>query len=44
MAASRKCEECGKVARCEMHVVGEMKVITYVCRPCARALGYSNKS
>lgn len=43
MPASRKCEECLKIKRCIMHVVGEAKIITYVCRPCARKLGYSRK-
>lgn len=40
MAVSRKCDECGKLARCRMHLVGEAKTITYVCKPCERKLGY----
>lgn len=41
MSVSRRCEECGKVKRCRMHVVGENKTIAYVCAPCARRLGYT---
>lgn len=40
MGVSRRCDECGEIKRCSMHVVGESKVIVYVCKPCARRLGY----
>lgn len=38
---SMKCHHCGKTKSCRMHLVGDAKVITYVCAPCARDLGYS---
>jgi hypothetical protein len=37
---SRKCDECGQIKRCHLHVVGEARTLTYVCKPCERKLGY----
>jgi protein-arginine kinase activator protein McsA len=40
---SMKCYECKKVKRCRMHMTnaGDDKVVaSYLCNPCARALGY----
>jgi len=43
--SSQKCSHCLKVKRCQMFPVtkrwpGEPSV-TYLCRPCARELGYT---
>ncbi len=40
MATSKKCDECGLIKRCHMHVVGEDRAITYVCSECERRLGH----
>lgn len=47
MAVSRPCDHCGKVKRCHMYTgeritESEAQLITmvYLCRPCARELGY----
>ncbi len=44
--ASRKCEQCRKVKRCLMvldkHVTPAL--IVYICRPCARELGYTERA
>jgi hypothetical protein len=45
---SLKCYQCGKVKRCQMYVrcpEGQpfsqtTAELSYLCRPCARALGY----
>jgi len=41
---SMKCHQCGKVKRCQMYVryvEGETRAdVSYLCRPCARELGY----
>ena len=41
---SMKCHQCGKVKRCQMvkevHFDGSYSAIAYLCKPCARALGY----
>ena len=45
---SLKCYQCGKVKRCQMFEsgpnpdAGVVKMIVYLCRPCARELGYSH--
>ncbi len=40
--ASRKCEQCNKVARCRMVVDRSVTpaVIVYLCPTCWRGLGY----
>jgi len=53
MAASRPCEECGKVKRCVLYrrffdpqrtmLAHVSPLWIYVCRRCARALGYAPK-
>jgi hypothetical protein len=42
---SLKCYQCGKVKRCSMHQEADREndltvSLVYLCRPCARALGY----
>jgi hypothetical protein len=39
MAASRPCEQCGKVRRCALHLDQNRRIV-YLCGPCARELGY----
>ena len=44
MPVSRPCQHCSKVKRCTLHRDGDHEgVIIYLCRPCARALGYHVK-
>ena len=47
MPISKECEYCGKVKRCRMFQVDNaagactVTVTIYLCRPCARELGYA---
>jgi hypothetical protein len=56
MTASRPCDECLKVKRCDLYVRATYRMpvskrgvkpyhfheeLAYLCRPCARSLGYS---
>lgn len=44
---SLKCHQCGKVKRCQMFLEarqaegGPREFAVYLCRPCARELGYA---
>jgi len=38
---SLKCYQCGKVKRCSLHKDAVTTQIVYLCRPCARELGYT---
>jgi len=43
MSVSRKCEDCFAVKRCRGYADPDRPTgcaLTYLCRPCARALGY----
>jgi hypothetical protein len=35
-----KCGQCGEVKRCAMHRDVHTGELIYLCRPCARELGY----
>jgi hypothetical protein len=39
MAASRPCEQCGKVRRCGLHLDQNRRIV-YLCGLCAKELGY----
>lgn len=38
---SLKCEQCGKIKRCAMHLDEHTKRPVYLCPPCAKELGYA---
>jgi hypothetical protein len=42
MSVSRPCEQCGHVKRCGLYtrLTDSTEERSYLCRPCARALGY----
>ena len=47
MSASRPCEECGQVHKCQAYArehreveLYALSLTIYLCRSCARALGY----
>lgn len=42
MPASMPCHQCGKVKRCSLYsrLTDSTEERAYLCRPCARALGY----
>jgi len=37
---SMPCAHCTKIKRCRMYHDPERQTVEYLCRPCARALGY----
>ena len=44
MPVSRKCEQCWTVKRCSAYPVDRedsQAALVYLCRPCARDLGYA---
>ena len=44
MPVSRPCQHCGKVKRCALwRDTDHEGTIIYLCRPCARVLGYHVK-
>jgi hypothetical protein len=40
MMISRECDECGRVRRCRL-VIEPSGRVSYLCRRCARELGYT---
>jgi hypothetical protein len=44
MSVSRTCEDCFTVKRCNAYAGRDGSALVYLCRPCARALGYVPKS
>jgi len=47
LGISRKCDECWTVRRCRAYPVdvdGAPRTLAYLCRPCARKLGYREES
>ena len=42
MAVSKLCDQCNKVKRCSMYLSNGGDAV-YLCRPCARELGYLEK-
>ena len=43
MGVSRTCEDCLTVKRCNAYAGRDGSALVYLCRPCARALGYEPK-
>lgn len=41
MAPSLKCEQCNRVARCSLHIDGHTNRPIYLCKRCAKELGYT---